>query len=86
MPQALGYFKEVEKHAFTLSYCWLKLKDYEKWKASFILWYKDGMQTAEDNEQETPGEGGAYAECPSGHKASKTDCAAKLCPLHSGTL
>jgi hypothetical protein len=86
MPQALGYFKEVEKHAFTLSYCWLKLKDYEKWKASFVLWYKDGKQTAEDNEQETPGEGGAYAERPSGHKASKTDCAAKLCPLHSGTL
>jgi hypothetical protein len=69
----LGYFKEVEKHAFTLSHCWLKLKDYEKWKASFILWFKDGKQTAEDNEQETLGVGGACAKRPRGHKASKTD-------------
>jgi hypothetical protein len=69
----LGYFKEVEKHAFTLSHCWLKLKDYEKWKASFVLWYKDAKRTAEDNEQETPCEGGAYAKRPRGHKASKTD-------------
>jgi hypothetical protein len=69
----LGYFKEVEKHAFILSHCWLKLKDYEKWKASFILSFKDGKRTAEDNEQETPDEGGAYAKCPKGHKASKTD-------------
>jgi hypothetical protein len=69
----LGYFKEVEKHAFALSHCWLKLKEYEKWKASFVLWYKDGKRTAEDNEQETPGEGGAYEKRPRGHKASKTD-------------
>jgi hypothetical protein len=69
----LGYFKEVEKHAFILSHCWLKLKDYEKWKASFILWFKDGKRTADDNEQETPGEDGAYVKCPKGHKASKTD-------------
>jgi hypothetical protein len=37
VPQALAYFKEVEKHAFTLSHCWLKLKDFEKWKASFLF-------------------------------------------------
>jgi hypothetical protein len=52
VPQALGYFKGMEKHAFTLSHCWLKL---------------------EDNEQETPGKGGAYVDRPRGHKASKTD-------------
>jgi hypothetical protein len=69
----LGYFKEVEKHAFTLSHCWLKLKDYEKWKASFILWFKDGKRTTKENEQETLSEGEAYAKHPRGHKASKTD-------------
>jgi hypothetical protein len=69
----LGYFKEVEKHAFTLSHYWLKLKDYEKWKASFVLWYKDGKRTAEDIDQETPGEGGADEKRSRGHKASKTD-------------
>jgi hypothetical protein len=69
----LGYFKEVKKHAFTLSHCWLKLNDYEKWKASIVLWFRDGKWTAEDNEQETPGEGGAYMKCPRGHNASKTD-------------
>jgi hypothetical protein len=63
----------VEKHAFTLSHCWLKLKDYEKWKTSFLLWFKDGKRTAEDNDQETPSEGGAYAKRPRCHKASKTD-------------
>jgi hypothetical protein len=73
VPQALGFFKEVEKHAFTLSHYWLKLKDYEKWKTSFLLWLKDGKRTAEDNEQDTPIEGGAYAKRPRGHKASKTD-------------
>jgi hypothetical protein len=31
----LGFFKEVEKHAFT--FVWLKLKDYERWKTSFLL-------------------------------------------------
>jgi hypothetical protein len=69
----LDYFKEVEKHAFTLSHCWLKLKDYEKWKSSFVLWYKDGKRTVEDNEQESSGKGGAYADQPRGHRASKTD-------------
>jgi hypothetical protein len=69
----LGYFKEVEKHAFTLSHCWLKIKDYEKWKASFKLWYKNRKRTAEDNKEETPGKGGAYADRPRGHKASKTN-------------
>jgi hypothetical protein len=47
----LGFFKEVEKLAFTLRHCWLKLKDYEKWKASFLLWFKDQKRTAEDNDQ-----------------------------------
>jgi hypothetical protein len=69
----LGYFKEVEKHAFTLSQCWLKLKDYGKWKTRFVLWFKDGKWTAEDNEQETPGESGAHAKRPRGRRASKTD-------------
>jgi hypothetical protein len=32
-----------------------------------------GHQTAEDNDQDTPSEGEAYAKCPRGHKASKTD-------------
>jgi hypothetical protein len=54
VPQALGFFKEVEKHAFALSHCRLKLKDYEKWKTSFLLWFKDEKRTAEDNEQDTP--------------------------------
>jgi hypothetical protein len=80
----LGYFKEVEKHAFTLSHCWLKLKDYEKWKASFILWFKDGKRTTEDNEEETPGEGGAYAKRSRGHKASKTDLHRKASALALG--
>jgi hypothetical protein len=69
----LGFFKEVEKHAFTLSHYWLKLKDYEKWKTSFLLWFKDGKRTAEDNKEDTPSKGGAYAKCPRGHKASKTN-------------
>jgi hypothetical protein len=69
----LAYFKEVEKHAFTLSHCWLKLKDFDKWKASFLLYFKNGKRTAEDNDQDTPSEGGAYAKRPRGHKASKTD-------------
>jgi hypothetical protein len=69
----LGFFKEVEKHAFTLSHCWLKLKDYEKWKTRFLLWFKDGKRTTKDSDQETPSEGGAYAKRPRGHKASKTD-------------
>jgi hypothetical protein len=73
VPQALGYFKEVEKRAFIVSHYWLKLKDYEKWKASFVLSYKDGKRTAEDNEEENPGEGGAYEKRPRGHEASKTD-------------
>jgi hypothetical protein len=60
----LGFFKEVEMLAFTLSHCWLKLKDYEKWKTSFLLWFKDGKRTAEDNDQDTPSEGGAYAKRP----------------------
>jgi hypothetical protein len=30
-------------------------------------------RTAEDNDQDTPSEGGAYAKRPRGHKASKTD-------------
>jgi hypothetical protein len=37
------------------------------------LWLKDGKRTAEDNEQDTPIEGRAYAKRPRGHKASKTD-------------
>jgi hypothetical protein len=61
VPQALAYFKEVEKHAFTLSHYWLKLKDFEKWKASFILWFKDGKRTTEDNDQHTPREGGVIS-------------------------
>jgi hypothetical protein len=69
----LAYFKEVEKHAFTLSNCWLKLEDFDKWKASFLLWFKNGKRTAEDNDQDTPSEGRAYAKRPRGHKASKTD-------------
>jgi hypothetical protein len=73
VPQALAYFKEVEKHAFILSHCWLKLKDYEKWKASFLLWFKDVKRTAEDNDQDTPSEGEAYAKRPRGHKPSNTD-------------
>jgi hypothetical protein len=73
VPQALAYFKEVEKHAFTLSHCFLKLKYYEKWKTSFLLWFKDGKRTAKDNDQDTPSEGGAYAKRPRDHKASKTD-------------
>jgi hypothetical protein len=69
----LAYFKEVEKHAFILSHCWLKFKDFDKWKASFLLWFKNGKRTAEDNDQDTPTECGAYAKRPRGHKASKTD-------------
>jgi hypothetical protein len=30
--QALGYFKKVEMHPFTLSHYWLKIKDFSKWK------------------------------------------------------
>jgi hypothetical protein len=57
-----------------LSHCWLKLKDFPKWKDSFKLWYKDGKRTAEDNEDEdVPSKGGAYKDLPRGHKASKTD-------------
>jgi hypothetical protein len=37
-----GYFKEVEKYPFTLSHCWLKLKDFPKWKESFKVWCRDG--------------------------------------------
>jgi hypothetical protein len=69
----LGFFKEVEKHAFTLSHCWLKLKDYEKWNTRFLLWFKDGKRTAKENDQDTQSEGRAYAKCPRGHKANKTD-------------
>jgi hypothetical protein len=69
----LAYFKEVDKHAFTFTHCCLKLKYYEKWKASFKLWYKDRKRTSKDNEQETPGKGRAYADRPRGHKESKTD-------------
>jgi hypothetical protein len=57
-----------------LSHCWLKLKDFEKWKGSFKLWYKDGKRTTEDNDdEEVPGKGRAYKDRPRGHKASKTD-------------
>jgi hypothetical protein len=56
-----------------LRHCWLKLKDFDKWKASFLFWFKNGKRTAEDNDQDTPSEGGAYAKRPRGHKASKTD-------------
>jgi hypothetical protein len=69
----LGFFKEVENHAFTLSHCWLKLNDYEKWKTSFLLWFNDGKRTAEDNDQDTPSEGGTYVKRPRGYKTSKTD-------------
>jgi hypothetical protein len=57
LPQAFAYFKEVEKHAFTLSHCWLKPKDFDKWKKSFLLWFKNGKRTTEDNDQDTPSEG-----------------------------
>jgi hypothetical protein len=70
----LGYFKEVEKHDFTLIHCWLKLKDYKKWMARFKLWYKDEKRTTEDNDdEETPDKGEAYKDRPRGHKESKTD-------------
>jgi hypothetical protein len=79
----LGYFKEVEKHAFTLSHCWLKLKDYKNWKASFVLWFKDGKRTTKDSEQETPGEGGAYTRnAQEATRQARPTCATKLRPLH----
>jgi hypothetical protein len=40
----MEYFKEIEKHPFTLSHCWVKLKDYSKWQDSFAAWYKDGSK------------------------------------------
>jgi hypothetical protein len=82
VPQALGYFKEVEKHAFTLSHCCLKLKDYEKWKASFVLWYKDGKRTAEDNEQESLGKAEHTRTGQEATGQARLTCAAKLPPLH----
>jgi hypothetical protein len=57
-----------------LIHCWLKLKDFPKWKDSFKLWYKVRKRTTEDNEDEdVPGKGGAYKDRPRGHKASKTN-------------
>jgi hypothetical protein len=35
-----------------LSHCWLKLKDFPKWKDNFNLSYKEGKWTTEDNEDE----------------------------------
>jgi hypothetical protein len=47
-PHVLSHLKVVEKHPFTFSHYWLKLKDFLKWKDSFKLWYKDGKWTADD--------------------------------------
>jgi hypothetical protein len=49
----LGYFKEAEKHPFTLIHCWLKLKDYPKWTESFEAWYKDGGHSKRSTKEST---------------------------------
>jgi hypothetical protein len=36
----LEYFKKIEKHPFMLSHCWVKLKNYPKWKECFAAWHK----------------------------------------------
>jgi hypothetical protein len=38
--QALEFFKEVEKHTFTMIHYWVALKDYPKWQKSFSQWQK----------------------------------------------
>jgi hypothetical protein len=57
-----------------LNHCWLKLKDFPKWKERFEAWYKDRKRRVEDNEdEEVSGKGEAYKDRPRGHKASKMD-------------
>jgi hypothetical protein len=57
-----------------LSHCFLKLKDFPKWKESFKAWYKNGKRSAEDSkDKEVPAKGVAYKDRSRGHKASKTD-------------
>jgi hypothetical protein len=72
--QDLEYFKEVEKKSFTLSHCWMMLKYYPKWQASFGSYKKsqDGANdsTAIDLEDGRPSNDGRTP-WPRGHKASR---------------
>ena len=79
--QALEFFKAIhDNKAFTLTHCWLKIKDCQKWKVSYALYLKTveaskkngKASTSAIDVDATPSNGGR-AERARGHKAAKGD-------------
>ena len=83
--QSLEFFKAIyENKAFTLTHCWLKLKDCQKWKVSYALHLKTVEASKKNGNGKaassaidvdaTPGpSNGDRADRPRGHKAAKGD-------------
>jgi hypothetical protein len=74
----LEYFKEIEKHTFTLSHFWVKLKDYPRWKENVAAWHKDDFKRRADDleidlEEDGPSKDGPSKDQQGGHKANKID-------------
>jgi hypothetical protein len=61
-----------------LRHCWLKLKDYPKWKERFSAWHNDGSKRRAndswiDLEEDGPSSDGPIKDRPKRDKAIKTD-------------
>jgi hypothetical protein len=57
----------MKKYPFKLSHCWLKIKDFPKWKESFAAWYKDGAKKRPGDSRIDVDKDGPSKDQPRGH-------------------